>query len=422
MRCKRGPDGKPLFTPSGKPAMERDPARYGKGKRWRVRYLDPGGEERNKSFAKKVDADNFKNAVAADVLRGTYIDPDAGKITFKKLAEEIIDTRTLDPRTRVVMRQRLSKHVYSVIGSKEIGLLSRRSSMIQNLVKKMSAELAPSYIEVIMAHVGLVFSVAIDDELITKNPVKSSTVVLPTVVKKKLVPWTADQVLDVHDKLPARYQAMVAVGAGLGLRDREIFGFSPDDVDWLHGKIAVNRQLKLLRGKLILAPPKGQKTREVPLSETVKVTLAEHMRELEPITVTLPWGDVDGEPTTVRLFFSNTIRRPVHPVTFLETWHKVLERAGIVPPIPAGEKRGTRYREHGVHMLRHYFVSALLAEGEAITAVSEWAGHHSAKFTLDHYGHLMPSSEQRMGKTIDAALRRPARAADGPSTAQGGGE
>jgi len=424
MRKARGPDGKVVLDGGGKPVLERHPERYGKGSRWRLRYLNPEGQERNESFGRKTDADRRKVEVEADVLRGTYIDPDAGKVTFRKLAEDIIEHRTLDPGTRVKMRERLANHVYPVIGATEIGRLSRRPSMLQQLVNGLkAAKLAPSYIEVIMAHVGLVFSVAIDDELIVKNPLKSTTVVLPTVVKKKLVPWTADQVLDMAEELPARYQAVVAAGAGVGMRRGEAFGFGPDDVDWLRGVVRVDRQLKLLQGQLIFALPKGEKTREVPMSETVKVTLAEHMRELAPVEVTLPWADVDGEPTTVRLFFSNMLGRAVHPVSFLEVWNKALERVGIVPPIPAGQKRGNRYRQHGMHMLRHYFVSSLLTEGESIQAVSEWAGHHSAKFTLDVYGHLMPTSEQRMRKTIDAALRRPTsqdRSEDhGPGTAHG---
>ncbi|MEV4752163.1 site-specific integrase [Streptosporangium sp. NPDC049248] len=376
---------------------------------------------------KKADADNFKKEVEADVLRGTYIAPDAGKVTFRKLAEDIIESRTLAPGTGGKMRERLAKHVYPVIGKKEIGLLARRPSMIQQLVKSMEKSgLAPSYIEVIMAHVGLVFSVAIGDELITKNPVKATAVVLPTVVKKKIKPWSMEQVWAAADALPRQFQATVSVGAGIGLRQGEIFGLSPDDIDWLRGVVEVRRQVKVIKGKLVFALPKGDKTREVPLAELVKVDLAEHMREFPPIEVTLPWADLDGDPETVKLFFSmpgNTYGGAIFRDRFNERWHTAIETAGIVPKLGPGEKRGQRFREHGMHALRHYFVSLLLAEGEAITAVSEWAGHHSAKFTLDVYGHLMPSSEQRMRKTIDGALRRPTnedRLEDhGPGTAQG---
>ena len=56
----------------------RSPGRRGNGLRWRVRYLNPDGRERSKSFARKVDAENFQKQVDADLLRGTYLDPDAG--------------------------------------------------------------------------------------------------------------------------------------------------------------------------------------------------------------------------------------------------------------------------------------------------------------------------------------------------------
>ncbi|WP_336208461.1 tyrosine-type recombinase/integrase [Nonomuraea sp. LPB2021202275-12-8] len=424
MRKSRDAAGKVILDDEGKPVMEKDPERFGKGARWRVRYMDPDGQERNRSFAKKVQADRFKVDVEADVQRGTYIDPDAGKVTFRKIAEEVIENRTLNPSTRAKMRQRLTKHVYPLIGSQEIGLLSQRPSIIQSLVKQLSRDLSPTTLTVIMAHVQLVFSVAISDKLIVQNPVITKTVVLPSVMKKKLVPWTADQVFDVADALPARYQAMVEVGTGVGLRQGEIFAFSPDDIDWLPGVAHIQRQVKILSNKLVFAPPKGGKPRDVPLPESVKIALAEHMRAVEPVTVTLPWVDVDGPPHTAQLFFTNVNGRAIHQATFLPVWRRALVQAGIVPPLLSGEKRGYAYREHGMHMLRHYFASVLLTEGESPKAVADWLGHgDGGALLLRTYAHLMPKSEQRMRKIIDAALRRPTAqdrfSADGPETARG---
>lgn len=421
MRKARGEDGKILLDDTGKPMLERDPARYGKGSRWRLRYDGPDGREKNESFGRKVDANNRRDEVAADLLRGTYIDPNAGKVTFRKQAEEVIENRTLNPSSRDIMRRRLATHVYPIIGSKEIGLLSRRPSIIQGLVGKMEAAgLGPETIGTIMAHVSTVFSVAVADELIAKNPVLSKTTVkLPKVVKKKLVVWTADQVLDVRETLTDRYRATVDAGAGLGLRQGEIFGFGPDDVDWFGGVIGVNRQIKVLNGKLFFGLPKGDKTREVPLSESVKFALAEHMRLFPPAMVTLPWGKPGGELVEVRLFFSTGPGRAVHLNTFSDTWWRAINRVGIVPRLKPGEKRGARFREHGIHMLRHYFASVLLTEGESPKAVAEWLGHSDGGvLLLKTYAHLMPSSEQRMRTAIDAALRRPDPAAGGPQAAQ----
>ena len=422
LRKARGPDGKILLDRNGKPVLEKGPARYGKGSRWRLRYLNPDGDERNESFGRKVDAERRRIEVEADVQRGTYIDPDAGKVTFQKYAVEVLADRTLDPSTRETMESRLALHVYPHIGAKEIGRLARRPTMIQALVKKLeTAGLAPTYIETIMRHVGTVFAVALDDEVVGRNPLKSSTVVLPNITKKKLVPWTEEQVFAMGEALPSRFQAMVDCGAGLGMRQGEILAFSPDDVDWLRDGVTVQRQIKVLKSRLVFALPKGEKIREEPLPESVKLVLSEHMRRHSPVTVTLPWRRLDGEPHTARLFFSspgNAYGGALYRDRVNEVWHAALEEAGIVPPIPRGEKRGHAYREHGMHMLRHFFASTLLTEGESIQAVSEWLGHHDPTITLKIYAHLMPKSNQRMRTLIDRALRRPASAADGPLTAQ----
>ncbi|MFF0862350.1 tyrosine-type recombinase/integrase [Nonomuraea sp. NPDC003560] len=419
MRKARGPDGKVLLDDRGRPVLEKDPTRYGKGSRWRLRYDGPDGREKNESFGRKVDADRRKIEVEADLQRGTYIDPDAGKVTFKAFAEEVIKNRTLNPSTRAKMHKRLATHVYPAIGGQELGRLAKRPSILQGLVTSLAEHLAPNTISVIMAHVNLVFTVAIDDELIVKNPLKSSAVVIPKATKKKLILWTADQVFDVHDALPERYQAMVDAGRGLGLRQGEIFAFSPDDIEWLPGVVHVQRQIKILNDRLIFALPKGDKPRDVPLSEGVKIALSEHMRRFEPVEVTLPWMKEDGPPHTARLFFANSFGRPVHPSTFLRTWHVALEQAGIVP-LKRREKRGNDFREHGMHMLRKYFTSVLLAEGESPKAVADWLGHaDGGALLLRVYAHVLPKSEQRMRRIIDAAMRRPDSAAGGPQAAQG---
>jgi integrase len=52
--------------------------------------------------------------------------------------------------------------------------------------------------------------------------------------------------------------------------------------------------------------------------------------------------------------------------------------------------------DHGLHGLRHYFVSMLVREGR-VKEASAYAGHSSVAFTLDTYGHLIPDD----AKTVD---------------------
>jgi integrase len=403
----------PCRCSRGKTKLYPNPATHEKGLRWQVRWdvIDPDTGKRKqprRNFAKKEGtdpercADAFDAKIRSELNTGTYVDPAAGARTFKDYAEEVLDNRAIEESTRIEVRMRFNKHIYPAIGAVELRVLARRPSRIQAIVRQLErANLDAGYIKLIVANVSMVFGCAVDDELIAKNPCDSKSVTLPQVVKKKITPWTGEQVAAVHEQLPDQLSAMVYLGAGLGLRQGEIFALSPDDVDWLSTEpvVHVQRQVKIIKGRLgmVFAPPKGQKIRTVPLPDTVKVALAEHMRRNPPASVTLPWRVTGGEPRTVRLFFPHGDAPDVTAIRRdwfnKHVWRPAVARAGL----PAG-------RANGMHALRHYFASSLLTEGESIQAVSEWLGHSKVSITLDIYAHLMPKSQTRMRKIIDAAL------------------
>src|SRR5206468_9994613 len=53
----------------------------------------------------------------------------------------------------------------------------------------------------------------------------------PKAEPRRVVPWTREQVHAVRHALPAAYAVFATIAAGLGLRQGEVFGLSPDDVD-----------------------------------------------------------------------------------------------------------------------------------------------------------------------------------------------
>ena len=73
-------------------------ARYGTGMRWRARYTDPDGRERGRTFTRRADAERFLATVTADMLRGAYVDPSAGKTTFREFADAWLESRPSPPR------------------------------------------------------------------------------------------------------------------------------------------------------------------------------------------------------------------------------------------------------------------------------------------------------------------------------------
>lgn len=221
------------------------------------------------------------------------------------------------------------------------------------------------------------------------------------------MPWTVERVQAVHDALPERYRIASVLCSGLGLRQGEAFGLSPDDIDFLGKEVRVVRQLKLIGAKPVFAPPKGGKTRTVPLPDSVAIEISAHMQSFPATSVALPWRELDGDPAEVDLLVTTAHRTAVNRRYFNETfWKPALVKAGAIPPLKKGE-RNDRSREHGMHALRHWYASVLLDAGESIKAVSEYLGHADAGFTLRTYTHLMPSSHERTRKAVDAAFLGP---------------
>ena len=388
----------------GRPIKERT-ARYGNGLRWRARYLDPDGEERNRSFATKVMAEKFLTEVEHSKIAGSYRDPDAGNVTLRKYAAGWVEAYPADSTRGEQIRRQLANHILPKLGGKTLAELERRPSAVQQFLNGLP--MGPGGASQVAITLSTILNAAVDDQLITRNPCKAQSVKLPRQPKSSIRPWTMAQAEEIRAGLPGRWQAVVDCGDGLGMRQGEIFGFGPDEVDFLRRKVCVRRQVKRVGGRLWFALPKGGKEREVPMAERVSLRLAAHLEDWEPVEVTLPWNEPGnprrhGKPVTLALMFTKAAGPLNHSTFYTGAWRPARNAAGIT--------------EGSLHQLRHLFASALLAGGVDIKALSEYLGHHDPSVTLRIYAHLMPSAEGRALRAIEAAFAE----ADGPDTAQQG--
>jgi integrase len=267
-----------------------------------------------------------------------------------------------------------------------------KPSTVQAWLKSLD-HLAPATCTAVFAHVSAIFSAAVDDELILKNPCSASSVRQPRRIGRKVVPWPIGWVTAMAAALPDRYRVLAQLGAG-GLRQGELFGLSPDDVDENQGEVHVNRQVKLyMDGTLVFALPKGRKTRTVPLADAVAHQLRVCLERFPAQAVTLPWEGAEVDELTIPLVITSERHEVVNRNRFnSDVWLPARVAAGI-----------PHHRDNGCHALRHHFASVLLDGGESIKAVSEYLGHADAGFTLRTYTHLMPSSAERTRKAINAA-------------------
>ncbi|MEU2625751.1 site-specific integrase [Kitasatospora sp. NPDC007106] len=376
-------------------------AEHGKGRRWQVRYRDHEGGQRKENFAKRSQADSRAAEVETDLNRGTYIDPKAGNITLREFAEDWLASRTSDPSTIDIQSRHLRLHILPALGGRPLRAL--RSSTIQAWLSGLTVK--ATYANGILGTLSAILAAAVDDEVISKNPARAKSVRPPKVEKKKIQPWTAERVAAVLGALPGRYTGMGVLAAGCGLRQGEILGLGPDDLDLKRGLVHVRRQVKHVDYKRVFAPPKGGRTREVPLPPSVAAALAVHMKVYPPKPVSLPWRTADGAAATVQLLFTTPdSANAIDSNSFnSRVWKPALAAAGVIPGPRKGETHAAA-EEDGMHALRHHYASALLDGGENITALSEYLGHHDPAFTLRTYVHLMPASEDRTKRVIDAAM------------------
>ncbi|MET8133708.1 site-specific integrase [Streptomyces sp. NPDC005251] len=395
--------------------------RHGSGLRYRARYIGPDGTEKSKSFldGQKRLAEKWLTKIEADMDSGRYIDPNAGRTTFRQYAERWLAAQTTEMTTRESVDVQLRRHAIPYMGSRPLG--SFKPEHIRDWLSELERAVpASSYRRVIYASVSAVFTAAVDDDHLHRNPCKASTVRAPAPNQRRVAPWTAERTFAVRAALPWRYRAAVDLGAGCGLRQGEIFGLPADEIRFDTGWLHIGYQVKVASGKLVFAPPKRDKERDVPLPNRVAHTLKAHMDAHPPVEVTLPWLRPDGDPMTKRLLFLRTdgngaVRRTDFNVRY---WKPALVAAGVIPAPEPGD-RFQAAREHGMHALRHFYASVLLDAGENVKALSTYLGHTDPGFTLRVYTHLLPSSEGRARRAVDSLYDGTVSGADGPQTAQG---
>lgn len=148
--------------------------------RYRARYLDPNGRERSQSFPdrQKSAADAFLHEVETDKNKGSYLDPTAGRITFRRFAETWLAAQTFAESTRESVAGRLVRHVYPHFGATELRAIG--PAMIQAWGRRLQQQgLVETYRRTLFANVSGVFTAAIDDERIRRNPCAGKSVTRP---------------------------------------------------------------------------------------------------------------------------------------------------------------------------------------------------------------------------------------------------
>jgi integrase len=344
--------------------VESPSARDGRGLRWRARYVDDAGREYTRAFGRKVDAQKWINSVTASLVRGDHVAPKAARTTVSEWCDIWLDGYRTRRKSTVRQAEVHIKIIKERFGP--VPLSAVKPSDVKGWTAKLKADgRAESYVYALHARLSQLFSDAVHDGIVPRNPCSRRT--SPGAGSQTPYVATTAQVWALYDAVPVGIRPAILLGAHAGLRLAEAAALRPEDVDFMRGVVIPTIQWP--------AEPLKSDTSRTPIPVPNELALE--------LSAALAVGN--GQTIV-----TNEIGRPAGPWAIQRAMRDARD---YIEGLPQG------FRSHD---LRHYFASLLIASGLDVKTVQARLRHASAKTTLDIYGHLWPDTDESSRAAVAA--------------------
>ncbi len=342
-------------------------------KTYRVRYRDPSGRERSRSFKKKSDAVKFKSTSEADLVRGDWHDPRIGRITFGDWVKEYTANADKRPTTAARDKTVLDKHFLPTL--RDVPLRAIEPSDIQRLVDQMAKSLSSATVRTNYAVVRAVLSAAVESEKLVRSPCRGIRgIKSPSSTRKHREYLTADDVVRLASAMPKEYTLMVYLGA-LGLRWSEVVGLRVRNIDFLRRKLTVTETVAEVNGRLQPADVKTDESRRrFSIPDFMVELLGRHLKEA-------------GRKKRDDYVFEAPDGGPVRYTNFRSrVWQ---------PAVVKAEIEGITF-----HGLRHSAGGLMRQAGVHTQVIRQRLGHASSRTTTDIYGWVPDETDEEAADAI----------------------
>lgn len=391
----RNPDGTTRSAPS---------ANHGKGSRWRARYVDDEGHERAKGFSRKVDAQAWlDNEVTAKFATGTYIPPEAGKVTVASVYTTWSASQGhISRKTVATRRSSWGSRVEPHWG--DVAVIDVKTAAVRAWVSQMAAEgVGAPTIENAFGLLRQVLGAAVEDGRIPRNPCDG--VKLPKRKHADRGYLSHKQVAELAAAVD-RNSEVVRFLAYTGLRWGEMAALRVQDFDMLRRRVNVSRSVTE-SGGLVWSNPKTWERRSVPFPATLTNELAALMvgKGRDDLVFTDMQGGVLRNSNYRARVFSKAVAS-VQAATVARRAEEIVETGTATTP---------EFPTITPHDLRHTAASLAVSVGANVKAVQRMLGHAKASMTLDVYADLFDEDLDGVADRLDAAIKS---TADGLRTAQ----
>ena len=349
--------------------------------RYQARFRDVGGRLRSAptTFATKGQADLWLATIAADLSRGEWVDPKAGKVPLAAYAAEWMRGKpSLAPKTVELYEYLLDHVILPALGDLPLNAITSMTVRTWRADLLRSGRPGESTVAKAYRLLSNILRTAVVDNVIVRNPCveKGAGVERP----KEINAPTPQEVAVLAETITSRYRALVLTAAYAGCRWGELAGLRQRNLDLLRGRLVVVEQAVELRsGERLVRPPKTNAGhRVVHLPATVVKTLEEHLT-------------VFVEPAPDGLVFPSETGSPLRQSNFRNRhWLRAVR---------ASHLEGLRF-----HDLRHVAGTLATVSGATIREVQARLGHSSPAAAY-RYQHVLDSRDAEIAARLDVLMR-----------------
>ena len=349
---------------------------------WVVNYRDAGGRRHRVTAPTKEAAEQLLAEKIRERQHPGLLSPDRD-ITLSEYQKRWLEVAAnqISRRTLLGYRQQFRLHILPAFGRVRLRDLTR--GMIKAfLAAKRTGGLGKNSVRLIRAALSVMLSDAADDGILLANPAlnlgrrgRSRPDKLSASDRvRNIRPLSQEQLaafLAAAQEHTPVYATLFLFLGHTGLRPGEAFALQWEDVDFVTGRIRVERALSAGR----IEATKTGVVRTVDLSEILAralrhLRLRRNQEALERSWATMPpW------------VFCTEVGSRLDESRVRKNFAKALEAAGL-----------PSFR---LYDLRHTFASLLLAQGAPITYVAAQLGHSRPTTTLQWYAHWIPGGRER---------------------------
>jgi integrase len=347
---------------------------------WQARYTGSDGLPRTapSPFDTKRAAEQWLVETEAEMLRGEWLDPDAGKVKLGEYVDRWIKERDLKARTREEYERHIRLHVTPQLGDISINQISAQRIRTWR-TDRLNAGDGKSTVAKTYRILHAIFATAVDDDLIRRNPCRIKGAGQDKADERPTA--TLDQVFGIAEAIQPRYRLMILLAAFAQLRFGELIALRRNNIDLANMELRVRRATAEMQdGTQIDADPKSEAgKRPISLPDGLRGDIEVHLNRY-----------AQSGPTG-RLFVGPQGGIPRRR-NFNRIWHAALKASGI-----------PKETDLHLHDLRHTGSTWSAQSGATLKELMARIGHSSTRAAMI-YQHASRDRDNTIAAALDALI------------------